>query len=122
MKFHFAELACTLALVLCTASASAQTPDPRRLNESVNVTGDVVSGAQNLKHRLRITYRQAPPQDLAIDAVSETVFANLQAAYVAYRNRDSASKDFATVVSPTGWVLVVYWPEVVSLMRWTEKP
>ena len=62
----------------------------------------------------------APAQELAIDAVSETVFANMQAAYTAYRNKDSASKDFAVVMSPSGWTVVVYWADVVMLHKWTE--
>ncbi len=111
-----------MAGLMMSTGAAAQTPDARRLNDSVNITGDVVRGAGNLKHHLRISYRQAAPQDLVIDAVSETVFANMQAAYSAYRNKDSASKDFAFVTSPSGWVLVVYWPEVVSLHRWTARP
>ncbi len=115
-------LAAALPLALAATLASAQTPDARRVNDSVNVTGEVVSGPRPLKHHLRISYRQAAPQDLVIDAASETVFANMLAAYTAYRNKDSASKDFAHVVSPTGWVLVVYWPEVVSLQRWTDRP
>lgn len=114
-------LLCALSAGLL-ASAQAQTPDARRLNDSANISGEVVSGARTLKHRLRITFRQAPPQELVIDAASETVFANMQAAYAAYRNKDSASKDFAHVVSPSGWSLVIYWPEVVALQRWTDKP
>lgn len=105
---------------LATAPCAAQAPDARRLNDAFNVTGEVVKGARNAKHRLRIVYRQAPAQELVIDAASETVFANMQAAYVAYRNKDSASKDFAVVVSPSGWVVVVYWADVVMLHKWTE--
>jgi hypothetical protein len=117
----FASLvAVTLAMTLASGPSAAQAPDARRLNDAFNITGDVVKGARNAKHRMRIVYRQAPAQDLAIDAASETVFANMQAAYVAYRNKDSASKDFAVVVSPSGWTVVVYWADVVMLHKWTE--
>jgi hypothetical protein len=71
----------------------AQTPDPRHVNDSVNISGEVVNGPRSLKHHLRISYRQAPPQDLVIEAASETVCANM---------------------------LVVYGPEVGALQRWTE--
>lgn len=111
-----------VAVLLSCGPAAAQTPDARRLNDSANITGEVSAGPRTLKHHLRITYRQAPPQELLIEAASETVFANMQAAYAAFRNKDSASKDFAQVVSPTGWVLVIYWPEVVALQRWSDKP
>ena len=113
-------LACLLAGVLTGGPSAAQAPDVKRLNDAFNVSGDVVKGARNAKHRLRIVYRQAPAQELAIDAVSETVFANMQAAYTAYRNKDSASKDFAVVMSPSGWTVVVYWADVVMLHKWTE--
>lgn len=109
-----------IGATLAAAPCAAQAPDARRLNDAFNITGEVVKGARNGKHRLRIVYRQAPAHDLAIDAASETVFANMQAAYVAYRNKDSASKDFAVVVSPSGWVAVIYWADVVTLLKWTE--
>jgi hypothetical protein len=112
--------ALVVSATLASAPSAAQAPDARRLNDAANITGEVVKGARNAKHRLRIVYRQAPAQELAIDAVSETVFANMQAAYAAYRNKDSASKDFAVVVSPSGWVVVIYWADVVMLHRWTE--
>ncbi len=115
-------LTLTLALALPASLCSAQTPDARRLSDSTHITGEVVEGARNLKHRLRITYRQAPTQELLIEASSETVFANMLAAYTAYLSKDSASKDYARVVSPSGWVLVIHWPEVASLHRWTERP
>lgn len=113
-------LALFVGATLASAPCAAQAPDARRLNDAFNITGEVVKGVRNNKHRLRIVYRQAPAQDLAIDAASETVFANMQAAYAAYRNKDSASKDFAVVVSPSGWVAVIYWAEVVTLHKWTE--
>ena len=106
---------------LAAVPAAAQAPDAKRLNDAHNITGEVVTGARMAKHRLRIVYRQAQSQELAIDAVSETVFANMQAAFVAYRNKDSASKDFAVVVSPSGWVVVVYWADVVMLHTWVER-
>lgn len=113
-------LALFFGATLASAPCAAQAPDARRLNDAFNITGEVVQGARNSKHRMRIVYRQAPAQELAIDATSETVFANMQAAYVAYRNKDSASKDFAVVVSPTGWVVVIHWADVVTLHKWTE--
>ncbi len=111
-------------LVLCAGApvpSAAQAPDAKRLNDAYNITGEVQTGARMAKHRMRIVYRHAPAQELAIDGVSETVFANMQAAFVAYRNKDSASKDFAVVVSPSGWVVVVYWADVVMLHKWTER-
>ena len=124
MKSTAVGFCCGLLFLLALACrpAAAQAPDAKRLNDAYNITGEVVSGPRMAKHRLRIVYRQAPAQELAIDAVSETVFANMQAAFVAYRNKDSASKDFAVVVSPSGWVVVVYWADVVMLHRWTERP
>jgi len=113
-------LALFVGATLATPPCAAQTPDARRLNDASNITGEVVQGARSAKHRLRIVYRQAPAQELAIDAASETVFANMQTAYAAYRNKDSASKDFAVVVSPSGWVVVIYWADVVMLHKWTE--
>ena len=110
-----------LLCALAAAPAAAQAPDAKRLNDAYNITGEVVTGPRMAKHRMRIVYRQAPAQELAIDAVSETVFANMQAAFVAYRNKDSASKDFAVVSSPGGWVVVVYWAEVVMLHKWIER-
>lgn len=116
-RLFYALTVCALA----TLPAAAQAPDTKRLNEAHNITGDVVTGPRMAKHRLRIVYRRAPAQELAIDAVSETVFANMQAAFVAYRNKDSASKDFAVVVSPSGWVVVIYWADVVMLHKWVER-
>ena len=113
-----------VSFILCAgapAPSAAQAPDAKRLNDAYNITGDVQTGARTAKHRMRIVYRQSAAQELSIDAVSETVFANMQAAFVAYRNKDSASKDFAVVVSPSGWVVVVYWPDVVMLHKWTER-
>jgi hypothetical protein len=116
---------CSLCLLLlCMAHSppsAAQAPDAKRLNDAFNISGEVLTGARMAKHRMRIVYRQAPAQDLVIDAVSETVFANMQAAFVAYRNKDSASKDFAVISSPSGWVVVVYWADVVMLHKWTER-
>ena len=34
---------------------------------------------------------------------------------------DSASKDFAVVVSPSCWVVVIQRADVVTLHQWTER-
>ena len=34
---------------------------------------------------------------------------------------DSASKVFAVVVSPSGWVVVIQRGDVVTLHQWTER-
>jgi hypothetical protein len=115
-------LAVAVLFSLLSASVQAQAPDARKLNDSANITGEVSTTGRAAKHRLRIVFRQGGTQELSIEAANETVFANMQAAYVAYRNKDSASKDFAVVSSPSGWVTVVYWPDVVSLHRWSERP